>query len=293
MQSAICVQCADGIHNNCGTNNSDFETLCQNVSHLNEVSFFKWVLGGKFPEKKLFLLTGPEAADELRCQVEVYLRHSYNKYRQHQELRLLKSSLDATAIVVQVDFSENYTNKQVNEIQSAYFGQECFTLYTACVWFKDDGDLKCKSFCFVTDKTDHNKYVACHFNNVLISKIREFVSPINAVHFWSDGCGGQFKSKFCFALLGRYPDELKITWSYFESHHGKGPVDEIGGLVKTAMYREVKACKVVFSNAKQFAEYANKHVQAITIIYVGKDEMPTRPMDDDLVQFTTSTTLTV
>ena len=32
----------------------------------------------------------------------------------YKELCLLKGSLDATAVVVHVDFSENYSNKQAN-----------------------------------------------------------------------------------------------------------------------------------------------------------------------------------
>lgn len=32
--------------------------------------------------------------------------------------------MEAMAVVVQVDFSENYANKQVNEILSAYFGHD-------------------------------------------------------------------------------------------------------------------------------------------------------------------------
>ena len=121
------------------TSSSAFEALCQEVNRLNEVSLFKRVSGEKVPEKKMFLLTGPEAADEVQSQVQVYLCHRYNnfiKYRQHKELRLLKGSLDATAVVVQVDFSVNYSNKQTNAHQSAYFGQKGLTLYMACVWFK-------------------------------------------------------------------------------------------------------------------------------------------------------------
>ena len=63
-------------------------------------------------------------------------------------------------------------------------------------------------------------------------------------------------------------------------------MDGIGGNIKTAMYRSVKAGKVVFSNAAQFAEYADENVNSIKVVYVGRDEikegMP--PLEDDLVQ---------
>ena len=282
-EGSECSDCIDGNHENCGIENPEFQSLCQEISNVQEVSVLKWVSGERFPEKKTCVLTGSEAANELQRQIKAYLRHNYNNHRQHKELRLLKASLDPTTVVIQVDFSENYVNKQANAIQSAYFGQEGFSLYTACVWFRANDETKCKSFCFVSEEMEHNKYVAFHCNSLLITYMREHVPDLHVVHFWSDGCGGQFKSKFCFALLGRYPQDLKITWNYFESHHGKGPVDGIGGSVKTAMYRDVKACKVVFSSAQQFADYATQHVKGITIVYVAKDDIELRTLEDDLI----------
>ena len=58
------------------TSSFAFEALCQEVNCLNEVSLFKRVSAEKVPEKKMFLLTGPETADEVRSQVQVYLCHS-------------------------------------------------------------------------------------------------------------------------------------------------------------------------------------------------------------------------
>ena len=39
--------------------------------------------------------------------------------------------------ILHVDYSESYKNKQ-DEIQSAYFGQSIFSLFTACVYHLDD-----------------------------------------------------------------------------------------------------------------------------------------------------------
>ena len=40
--------------------------------------------------------------------------------------------------IFHVDYSESYKNKQQDEIQSAYFGQSIFSLFTACVYHLDD-----------------------------------------------------------------------------------------------------------------------------------------------------------
>ena len=41
-------------------------------------------------------------------------------------------------MIFSVNFCKNYENKQKNEIQSAYFGHEAFTLYTAACYFKNE-----------------------------------------------------------------------------------------------------------------------------------------------------------
>ena len=42
-------------------------------------------------------------------------------------------------ILIQVYYSENYTNKDQGQLQSAYFGQKSFSLFTACCYLKVDG----------------------------------------------------------------------------------------------------------------------------------------------------------
>ena len=60
----------------------------------------------------------------------------YNIYRQCSELKYLKENLGENKAILSVDFSKNYENKQKHEIQSAYFGHEAFTLFTAACCVK-------------------------------------------------------------------------------------------------------------------------------------------------------------
>ena len=191
---------------------------------------------------------------ELKSKLIVYRVHQYKFVRQHKELKALKLNLPENTAVIQVDFAENYNNKQQHATQSAYFGQQCFTLFTAVIWYNVGETLKSDSFCFVTDSLEHNKYVAYDMNTRLLGEVQKRIPDVEAVHFWSDGSAAQFKSKYCFELMTSYNPAIAITWSYFESHHGKGPVDGIGGSVKSTVYRNVKAGKKVINNAKEFAD---------------------------------------
>ena len=81
---------------------------------------------------------------------------------------------------------------------------------------------------------------------------------------WSDDCSAQFRSRFVFKLLSSIDSSLNITWCYNERHHGKGPVDVIGGPLKNCVYRDVMSGKCVIDTPKQFAEHADKTVKGIT-----------------------------
>ena len=62
--------------------------------------------------------------------------HVYNISRQYSELKHLKADLKEDEIILSVDFLKNYDNQQHHEIQSAYFGYEAFTLYTAACYYR-------------------------------------------------------------------------------------------------------------------------------------------------------------
>ena len=57
---------------------------------------------------------------------------------------------------------------------------------------------------------------------------------INKVHYFSDGCVGQYKN--CNNMLNQtYHFKgfgIKATWSFFATDHGKSPWNGIGGTIK-------------------------------------------------------------
>ena len=64
---------------------------------------------------------------------------------------------------------------------------------------------------------------------------------------WSDGCAAQFRSRF--KLLAEFAKEHTIAWYYNERHHGKEPMDGVGGTIKHRVFRDVRSEKVHILNA--------------------------------------------
>ena len=86
-----------------------------------------------------------------------------------------------------------------------------------------------------------------HVFNVLILIIRVIeevklcvgVTGGVTIHLWSDGCAAQFRSRFVFRLTTLFPENYTVIRYYNERHHGKGPMDGIGGCIKNKVYRAV------------------------------------------------------
>ena len=101
-------------------------------------------------------------------------------------------------------------------------------------------------------------------------------------HVWSDGMGAQFRSCFVFKLLAGtvLPDKL-LTWFYSERHHGKGPMDGIGGTVKIVVFRKVKSGQVLIYSPREFCEAVNSFIPSILTAYLPEAENIIEPRDTE------------
>ena len=95
------------------------EKLYEYINFINDVDEFtyaQWGHEGNSNKKIQVHESGEDAASafsDLMCK-------SYNTYRQYAEL--------------------NYLKKHLHEIQSAYFGHEAFTIFTAACYFHGEND---------------------------------------------------------------------------------------------------------------------------------------------------------
>ena len=104
---------------------------------------------------------------------------------------------------VHVDFAESYRNDQQNEIQSDYFGNQSFSLFTSRCYFKSaTSEIRNKSVVVVTENSDHNRITSMSCLKKAIDTVEtECGKSFINVFLWSDGMGAQFPSGFIFQLL--------------------------------------------------------------------------------------------
>ena len=63
---------------------------------------------------------------------------------------------------------------------------------------------------------------------------------------------------------------------YNKSHHGKGPIDGVGGTAKNVVFRKVKFDNIVIYSPKEFVDYASQLVPSIKTVLEVRDTKTVR-----------------
>ena len=93
----------------------------------------------------------------------------------------------------------------------------------------------------------------------------------------SDGCASQFRSRFVFHLTLFFPESYQVIRYCNERHQGKGPMDGIGGCVKSMVFRAVLSEKVVIYSPGNFARYADNNLKGVSVLFMPTSEITEEP----------------
>ncbi|KAJ2949525.1 hypothetical protein O0L34_g15446 [Tuta absoluta] len=204
-------------------------------------------------------------------------KHIYNMKMQFNNFRQAVDNLQVTEAVIVVDFSENYSCKLHEEIQSHHFGgsRQQVSLHTVVVYLKgDDNDKKVESFCTVSANTNHQPAAIWAHLDPILKYLRNNHPNVTTVHFFSDGPFSQYRQKQNFYLSSTTLFDYEftgMTWSFFEAGHGKGPADGIGGYLKRSA-DELVAHGNDISSASSFYE-ALKDVSKTRLYLISSDDI--------------------
>ena len=87
---------------------------------------------------------------------------------------------------------------------------------------------------YVSDYHEHDTLFVQHYFGLIYDSYKKNGVSFTEHWIWSDGCAGQFKSARSFYWLSHIHKETEIrhTWSFFETGHGKGEHDGASACVK-------------------------------------------------------------
>lgn len=128
------------------------------------------------------------------------------------------------------------------EIQSVHFGasKRQITLHVGVYYTVDN----LKTFCAVSDALEHGPAGIWAYLNPVLDKICEENKEIDTgtLHFYSEEPSTQYKQKANFFLLSQEVERRDTsgeTWNFYESGHGKGIPDGVGGSLKRSPSLEI------------------------------------------------------
>ena len=159
---------------------SDSENSTTSVSDCNDndqvatVAFYEWAREDTKLKKTLFKKTIDSAIRKFKSTITTLKPHIYVKRVQFNYFNNIKNNLGKSDLLVHVDYSESYENKQQHEIQSAYFGQTTFSIFTACCYLRDSEDnLVSESITVTSELPDHSRAAAITCVSKVIENVRE------------------------------------------------------------------------------------------------------------------------
>ena len=87
---------------------------------------------------------------------------------------------------------------------------------------------------------------------------------------------GTVSIKVRFCLLTEIRKDVDIVCHYLEAHHGKDPMDGIGGNITNMVFKKVLSGTTVINTPKGFAEFANT-VSTISCLYLPNEDLLQEP----------------
>ena len=229
-----------------------------------------------------------EFKDKFVQDFDKFSEHNARAKTQYTQLRQLKENLPANRIIIQMDFAENFTCASTDAVQSAYWNQATVTLHPCVVYYKEGEQLKHTSYVYVSHLNHHNSSMVIAILKALIKKdLQALISErgIEMVHYITDSPYSQYCNRVMFAAVANHKDLFGIgaRWDYFESGHGKGPCDGIGGSVKR-MAEQAGKHGTPMADADDFFKWASETCGAVNYTWIGQEEYDLAQKEVNMLQ---------
>lgn len=216
---------------------------------------------------------------ELENMLPKFLSHTSNIVNQYATIKCLKEALTTNEALIHMDFSENYSYKYAEEVQSMHFGgsRGQVSLHTAVVYLKSDSNAtQAYSICTASECTRHDAAAVWAHLNYLIKFVFNKSSQINRIHILTDSPSSQYRNKYIFYILTQlrndFPELNLVTWNYQEAGHGKGAPDGIGAVVKRTADYELR-CHQDVGDFDAFVNIIRRNIKNVEMGIIKEHEI--------------------
>ena len=242
-----------------------------------EITFNQWSSTDR-AELTKHSISASSFVELLSEKLDIITSHSFIAKAQSQFLKQEKDHLSENEALILVDFAENYKFLVQDEIQGYHWNKTQCTVHPVVIYTKRDGILVDESICFISDDL-------CHDVDMVYKILKETVTYVTKhvnqqcclVHYFSDGCAGQYKNCKNFLNLCHHKDDFGINckWSFFATSHGKSACDGVGGTVKrlTARASLQRPFNDQILSAQDMYKFCKEDIKGIKFFFIAKEDM--------------------
>lgn len=214
-----------------------------------------------------------ELLDKFTVKIDSLLAHEGRILHQYNAIKSLKQNMSENEILIHCDFSENYSLKYSEEVQSYHFGgsRQQISLHTVVTYTRyAEHKIRTESYCTLSESLEHGPAgIWAHLYPILQIN---FNKNIRKLHFLSDSPSSQYRNKKMFSFLANHVQEYfpgveLVTWNYHEAGHGKGAPDGIGGVCKRTADRAVAHGRDV-SSFKELVQVLKDNCPGVTFFEI-------------------------
>ena len=248
----------------------------ENDNDDTEVSFKQWTTCDR-AELINCSLPLDEFIDDLCQKLDEITAHSFIAKAQAQYLNKLKEKLKYDEMIILGDFAENFSFVVQDEIQGYHWNNQQCTLHPIVVYFHNtnESELQSRSICFISDDLKHDvNFVYTIMKNTIKYIHDNIAGKLLKVHYFSDGCAGQYKNCKNFLNLCLHHSDFGVSceWNFFATSHGKSPCDGIGGTVKRITTRASlqRPINDQILTARKTYEFCVDEIKGIKFLFIKK-----------------------
>ncbi|EFN62014.1 hypothetical protein EAG_10159, partial [Camponotus floridanus] len=179
-------------------------------------------------------LNSQEFSEMLCSSLKKLIPHDFIAKEQSKFIFEKKNNLSDEEVLVQLDFSENYSFTVQDAAQAFHFNNDQSTIFPAVVYYKSEGNVQHFSTVCMSDCTTHDATAVYIMQQKLIPEIRKVCPRVKKVIYVTDGAKQHFKNRYQMSSLMRHKKDFLVDaeWHCFATAHGKGSCDGVGAIVK-------------------------------------------------------------
>ena len=266
-------QCIDRQCESCGTQIiSDHLKEVKENWGVQSIKYSEWEYMSNQNQKKHKIIrekssTFTELCDALIKELNPFSKHIVNAQWQSKQFSILKENLPYGWLLQVLDFAENYTCVQQDEIQSAHWYHEMVTIHPIVSYFQCPLCQKVikEATIYISNDKNHDSHFVHHIttNSINIFKERSLLIT-NLVQF-TDGCASQYKGKNSFidASLSFQDHGIPMEKHFYGSRHGKAPCDAEIGTLKRQVRDAVTSRQAVINSPEEFFTFCQENLTGL------------------------------